>query len=327
MSLTGPLQIVHLDKASMGDDITLSRPDCEHHWTSYQTTSADEAPDRLRTADIAILNKVPVSEALLEQAPQLKMIAISATGYNHIDLDACQKRNIAVCNVRGYAATTVAEHSFAMILSLSRSVKAYDRDVRQGAWQKSDSFCLFTQPVWDLRSATLGLIGSGDIGSEVERLAQAFGMRVLRSDRKGVTTPRPGYVRFDTILTECDVISLHCPLTPQTRGILGAEEFAAMTRTPLIINTSRGGLIDEHALLAALDRGQISGAGCDVLETEPPKQGNILLDRLSHPHLIVTPHTGWASTQARQTLWAQLISHIDAFAVGTPQNNLCQNNL
>ncbi|MGC6535902.1 MAG: D-2-hydroxyacid dehydrogenase [Candidatus Puniceispirillaceae bacterium] len=320
--MTQRLNIIHLDRATIGPAIHLGKPACDHDWTSYDKTAADQVIDRLKDADIAVLNKVALSAHDIEQLPRLKMIAISATGFDKIDIAACQSRNIIVSNIRGYARHSVPEHSFALILGLRRALKGYGNDVANGMWQDSQQFCFFTHPISDLKGSVLGLIGTGTIGGEVARIAEAFGMTVIKAARKDATDVPEGYLPFDTVLAQADILSLHCPLTPQTTNLIAASEFAKMAKKPLLINTSRGGLVNENDLIAALDAGQISGAGFDVVTTEPPAPDHIFMQNLHRPNFILTPHTAWASDEAMQILWDQLISHIDAFAAGSPTNNV-----
>lgn len=318
-----PLHIVHLDKDSIGPDIVMNRPSCAHRWTSHDHTGDTDIVARLADADIAIVNKIGLDSRVIAQLPSLRMIAVSATGYDRIDLEACRARGIVVSNIQGYAGDTVPEHTFALMLALRRGMKGYQTDVEAGLWQRSRQFCLFTQPVSDLKGATLGLIGSGAIGGAVGRIAEAFGMTVIKAARKGADKTPAGYVPFDDVISTSDIISLHCPLTPETTRLIAAPEFARMKDSAILINTSRGGLVDEHDLVEALDRGTIAGAGFDVVSAEPPPPDHIFLQRLERPNFILTPHVGWSSIGARQVLWDQLVSHIDNFAKGTPSNNVC----
>jgi glycerate dehydrogenase len=318
------LNIVHLDSDSIGPGIALNRPACEHRWTSYAHSEEADIVARLAEADIAIVNKIGLDAQTLARLPALRMIAVSATGYDRIDVDACLERGIVVSNVRGYAGNTVPEHTFALILSLRRGLKGYQSDVAEGKWQQSRQFCLFTQPVGDLHGSTLGLIGSGTIGGAVGRIAEAFGMQVVRAARKGTGDVPAGYTPFDQVIEQSDVISLHCPLTPETAGLIAAPEFARMKKSTILINASRGGLVDEHDLIAALDSGSIAGAAFDVVSSEPPPPDHVFLRHLERPNFILTPHVGWSSLDARQALWDQLIGHIDSFADGRPSNNVCE---
>ena len=315
-------RIVFLEQESI--IAQLRQPAFAHEWVSYPKTTPAHVVERLCGATIAIINKAPLSAAAVDALPDLKMVAVAATGTNVIDLDACRARGIIVSNVRGYAEHTVPEHVMALLLALSRNLIAWRETLQAGAWQKSDQFCLFDHPIRDLHGATLGLIGSGSLGSGVARLAEAFGMRVLRAERKGATRVRPGYTAFATVLAEADAISLHCPLTVETQGLIGVAELQAMKKSALLINTARGGIVDEAALIRALQEGWIAGAGFDVLTTEPPPLGHPLLapELLALPNFLLTPHVAWASRPAMQTLADQLIDNIEAFVAGKPQNRV-----
>jgi len=322
MDISQNLNIVHLDRATIGPTVSLTMPKTPHHWTSYEKTAENEVIERLQNADVAVLNKVRLTRHHLESLPRLKMIAISATGFDKIDIHACHEHGIIVSNITDYAQQTVPEHTFALILSLRRSINAYCEDVRAGAWQASGQFCFFNHPISDLHGTVLGVIGTGSIGSKVMAIAEAFGMHVLKAGRKGDDNPPAGYTKFEDVIANADIITLHCPLTPETTNLIAKAEFEKMTKTPLIINTSRGGLVNEADVIEALDRGFIGGAAFDVLTTEPPADDHLYMAHLSRPNLIVTPHIAWASSQAMQILWDQLIGHIDHFAKGTPRNIL-----
>lgn len=315
-------RIVFLEQESI--IAQLRQPAFAHEWVSYPKTTPAQVVERLRGATIAIINKAPLSAAAVDALPDLKMVAVAATGTNVIDLDACRARGIVVSNVRGYAEHTVPEHVMALLLALSRNLVAWRETLQAGAWQKSDQFCLFDHPIRDLHGATLGLLGSGSLGNGVARLAEAFGMRVLRAERKGATRVRPGYTAFATVLAEADAISLHCPLTVETQGLIGVAELRAMKSSALLINTARGGIVDEAALIQALQEGWIAGAGFDVLTAEPPPLGHPMLapELLALPNFLLTPHVAWASRPAMQTLADQLIDNIEAFVAGKPQNRV-----
>lgn len=314
--------VVYLEQDSLR--ATVRRPAFPHTWTEYPRTAVDQLPARLASATIAIVNKLPIGAALMAQLPQLQMVAVAATGTNNVDLAAAKARGIVVANIQGYAVHTVPEHVFALLMALSRNLMAYHASVAAGRWQQSGQFCFFDHPIRDLHGATLGLIGSGSLGQGVVRLAEAFGMKVLRAEHKGAATVRPGYTDFSTVLREADAISLHCPLTPETRHLIGAAELQAMKPTALLINTARGGLVDEAALAAALRQGWIAGAGFDVLTEEPPRDDNPLLapDLLAAPNFLLTPHVAWASAPAMQSLADQLIDNLEAFARGEPRNRV-----
>lgn len=315
-------RIVYLERESIVADVR--RPAFPHHWLEHPCTQQAEVGERLADATIAIVNKLQLDAGLIAALPALQMIAVAATGTNNVDLDACRARGIVVTNIRGYAVHTVPEHVFALLLALSRNLVAYRQSVAAGRWQRAEQFCFFDHPIRDLFGTTLAIIGSGSLGSGVARLAEAFGMRVLRSERKGAATLRPGYTPFAQVLREADVISLHCPLTAATRNLIGADELQAMKRSALLLNTARGGLVDEAALLAALRQGRIAGAGFDVLSGEPPAAGNPLLttELLALPNFLLTPHVAWASQPAMQALADQLTTNLEAFARGEPQNRV-----
>ena len=312
-------KIVFLDADSIIADIR--RPDFPHQWQAYPATTAGQTMARLQDATIAITNKVVLNREVLEHLPGLKMVAVAATGTNNVDTECCRERGIVVSNIRNYSVHTVPEHVFMLMLALRRNLLAFRADVRNGAWQKSEQFCLLTHPVRDLYGSTLGIIGNGAIGKSVEQIALAFGMKVLFAEHKGVTEVRPGYTAFDTVLHESDVITLHLPLKEQTRHLISTAEFDRMKPGAFLINTARGGLVDEAALLDALRAGRIGGAGFDVLEKEPPTLGHPLLD-LDLPNFIITPHNAWSGRAAMQTLADQLIANIEAFVAGAPQNRV-----
>ncbi|MHB8534897.1 MAG: D-2-hydroxyacid dehydrogenase [Sulfuricaulis sp.] len=311
--------IVFLDHDSIQADIR--RPAFTHEWRDFPATSPKQVVERLENATIAVSNKVPVMADSLARLPKIRMIAVCATGTNNVDIDYCRAHGIAVSNIRNYAVHSVPEHVFMMILALRRNLAGYREDVRDGRWQASEQFCLFTYPIADLHGGTLGVIGHGTLGQAVAKLGEAFGMRVLIAEHKDAAQVRPGYSPFETVLTESDVISLHSPLTPATRHLIGAAELKKMRRHVLLINTARGGLVDEAALAAALKRDEIGGAGFDVLTEEPPRGGNSLLD-INQANFILTPHVAWASREAMQIMADQLIDNIEAFVRGVPQNRV-----
>lgn len=315
-------RIVYLERESIIADVR--RPACEHDWIAYEKTLPSEIEGRLREATIAIVNKVQIDAGLIARLPNLKMVAVAATGTNNVDLEACRAHGIIVSNIRGYAVHTVPEHAIALMLALSRNLVAYRESVQAGRWQQSEQFCFFDHPIRDLHGATLALIGCGALGQGVATLARAFGMNVLQAERKGATACRAGYVPFAEALAAADVVSLHCPLNVETQGLIGAAELQTMKRSALLINTSRGGLVDEAGLVQALREGWIAGAGFDVLSKEPPSEGNPLLapELLAQPNFLLTPHVAWASQPAMQALADQLIDNIEAFVRGEPQNRV-----
>jgi glycerate dehydrogenase len=306
--------IVFLDRESVGANVR--KPDFPHSYTEYQSTwTPEDIVARLKDATIAIINKVPMREGVLSKLPKLKLIAVAATGTDVVDKAYCKKAGITVVNIRNYAFNTVPEHVLALMFALRRNLLAYVEDVRNGRWGEVDQFCFFDHPIRDVAGSTLGVIGYGAIGKAVAKRAQALGMRILPYD----VFPQEGLVDLDTIYKESDVITLHTPLTPETKNMIGAKELKMMKPSSILINTARGGLVDESALAEALKNGTIGGAGFDVLTKEPPKEGNVLLD-LRLPNFILTPHVAWASVEAMQILADQLIDNIEAFVAEKPQN-------
>jgi glycerate dehydrogenase len=312
-------KIVFLDRSTVIANVR--PPAFPHQWEEHPATGAGQVLARLQDATIAITNKVHLRRETLAQLPKLKMVAVSATGTDNVDIAYCKERGIVVSNIRNYAAHTVPEHVFMLMLALRRNLLAFREDVQQGAWQKAAQFCLFTHPVRDLHGSTLGIMGGGSIGKSVASIAQAFGMKVLFAEHKGAAAVRPGYTAFDTVLRESDVITLHLPLKENTRHMISTAEFERMRPDALLINTARGGLVDESALLEALKTGRIAGAGFDVLSKEPPTDGHPLLD-LKLPNFILTPHIAWSGMEAMQTMADQLIDNIEAFVAGAPKNRV-----
>ncbi len=297
------------------------RPNFDHEWIEYPETLAREVAERVRPATIIISNKLSLGEPQLSQAPAVKLIAIAATGSDCVDLNYCRSRGIAVCNVRGYAMNSVPEHVLMLILTLRRNLLAYRQDVREGKWQHSKQFCLLTYPLHDIRNSTIGIVGYGSIGKRMARLAESVGMKVIIGEHKNAHAIRAGRVAFLELVQRSDIISLHCPLTGETRDMFGPAEFEMMKRNALLINTARGALIQEDALIDALRKGLLAGAAVDTLREEPPRAGNPLLE-INFPNLIVTPHVAWASEEATQVLADQVIDNIEAFMAGRPLNLL-----
>lgn len=321
-----PVKIVFLDRATLSPHTVLKPFAFPHALRTFERTAASEVAERIRDADIVITNKVRLDAAALAAAQRLRLVAIAATGTDNVDLRACAARGIVVSNIRGYAARTVPEHTFALIFALRRSLVAYRDAVRAGRWLDSGQFCFFDFPIRDLAGATLGIVGDGVLGRAVAGIARALDMRVLfadhgdRSDRSDRSDAAAGYVPLDALLRDSDILTLHCPLTPATRHLIDAAAFARMTRRPLVINTARGGLVDEAALVDALQSGQISGAGFDVVTEEPLPAAHPFQAILSHPGFILTPHVAWASDEAVQALADQLVENVAAFQGGVPRN-------
>ena len=312
-----PLHIVVLDR-----DTLVNRPfdfDFPHTLSSYGTTEAHETLERIRGADIVITNKVVISAQAFAENPQLKLVAVTATGVNNVDVEAAKQNGTAVCNIRAYGNESVAEHAFMMMITLMRNLPAYQRDVAAGLWENSPFFCHLGAPMRDLNSKTLAIFGRGNIGKTLATYAQAFKMNVVFAEHKNAQSVRDGYVSFDKAIRSADVVSLNCPLTPQTANMISEAELQQMKPGAILINCGRGGLVDEAALVAALKYGQIGGAGFDVLTQEPPRDGNPLL-KARLPNLIVTPHIAWASQEAANRLFDILLDNINRFVAGNPQN-------
>ena len=312
-----PLQIVVLDR-----DTLVNRPfefDFPHTLSSYGTTEAHETLARIRGADIVITNKVVISAQAFAENPQLKLVAVTATGVNNVDVEAAKQNGTAVCNIRAYGNESVAEHAFMMMITLMRNLPAYQRDVAAGLWENSPFFCHLGAPMRDLNGKTLAIFGRGNIGKTLATYAQAFKMNVVFAEHKHAQSVRDGYVSFDEAIRSADVVSLNCPLTPQTANMIGEAELQQMKPGAILINCGRGGLVDEAALVAALKYGQIGGAGFDVLTQEPPRDSNPLL-KARLPNLIVTPHIAWASQEAANRLFDILLDNINRFVAGNPQN-------
>ncbi len=300
-------------------NVPFRKPAFEHEWIEFGETTQAEVVERLTPATIAICNKLPLRAETLSQLPKLRLIAVAATGVDNVDLAYCRSHDIAVCNTRGYAVNSLPEHALMLMLALRRSLIAYRNDVKSGRWHEAKQFCLLDHPIGDLRKATLGIVGFGALGKSMAQLARAIGMEVLVAERKNAAAVRDGRTGFQEVLRRSDVLSLHCPLTEETKNLIGAAELAQMKPEAILINTARGGLIDDHALIEALKNGRLAGAGIDVLRNEPPREGNPLLE-VDLPNLIVTPHNAWASRQAMQTLADQLIDNLEAFIRREPRN-------
>ncbi len=280
----------------------------------FGATEPAQIIERIRDADIVMLNKAKLARAQLQAARKLQLIAIAGTGTDNVDLAAAQERGIAVCNVRGYCTRSVVQHAWAMILSLTQHLPQFARLTMNGSWVKSEESTLFAHSIRELAGCTLGIVGWGELGRGVAGIAEAFGMQVIIANRPGGAS-EPGRVDLERLLAVADVVSLHCPLTPATRGLIGAREIALMRPEAVLINTARGALVDGYALSKALKERRLAGAGIDVLPQEPPVEGDPLLDP-DIPNLIVTPHIAWAAREARQRCLAEMAANIEDFLRG-----------
>ena len=313
------MRIVFLDKDSL--PVPCTPPRCATAYVEYAHTRPAEVIARLSGARVAIINKVVLNATTLAQLPELRLIALAATGHDCVDVDYCRNHGIAVSNVRNYAVHAVAEHVFALLLALRRNLASYAALVAAGVWQRSAQFCAHGAPLEDLHGSVLGIVGSGSIGQAAAAIGAGFGMQVLHAASPSQPAGSAGRVELRELLASADVLTLHCPLTAATRGLIGAAELGAMKRNAILINTARAGLVDEAALAAALRAGRIAGAGLDVLSVEPPAAGNPLLE-LRLPNFILTPHVAWASAGAMHTLAAELRANVDSWAQGVPRNRV-----
>ena len=309
-------RIVFLDRDSLQANVRV--PGFAHEWQDYTGTGPDEVVERLAGATVAITNKVALRADAIARLPELKLVAVAATGLDNVDLAACRERGIVVSNIRDYSLVSVPEHCFTLMLALRRNLRAYALDVEAGKWETSSRFCLLDHPIGDLSGSRLGIVGYGALGKQVARIARAFGMEVVATSRSPISESGVTELALDELLATSSVVSLHLPLTEQTRHLIGARELGLMKPGALLINTARGGLVDESALADVLMEGRI-GAGFDVLSKEPPSSGNPLLG-LRLPNFILTPHVAWASAGAMQTLADMLVDNIEAWHAGAPNN-------
>jgi len=313
---------VFLDKSSLDQGALSFRwiQSSLDEWQIYDATGSGQVAERIQDAEVVVSNKVMLTAEHIAQAKNLKLICIAATGTNNVDLDAAQERGVTVCNVRSYATPSVVQHVFALILNLVRRIPDYQRAVQQGRWQQSDQFCLLDFPIAELQEKVLGIVGYGELGQAVAKTAECFGMQVLIAQRPGSDSVSTDRIPLKSLLPQIDILSLHCPLSDNTRDLIGKQELQWMKPDALLINTARGGIVDELALAEALRHGQIGGAGIDVLSEEPPRENPLFASDLSN--LILTPHIAWASQAARQRLLDQVAENISAFYADKAQNTV-----
>ncbi len=317
------MKAVFLDFATMGPDIDTSPiSDLLPDLTLFDITPDELTDERIKDAEFVFANKARLGEEILGSAKSLRFIGLTATGADNVDLSGAAKCGIAVCNVRAYCTQSVIEHVFAVLLNFTHSTSRYGRSVRNGKWQASKEFCMLDYPVRGLSGMTLGIVGYGELGRGVERLAREFGMTILVARRPGTpASADDGRTDFQELLDRADVITLHCPLTNETRNLFGEEEFRRMKSDAILINTARGGLVSSTALVAALRDGNIGAAAIDVLPKEPPIDGDPLLD-YAGPNLIVTPHIAWATVEARQNAINELAANVKAFLNNEERNRV-----
>ncbi len=320
MPVKGLQKGVFLDRMTVdAQDLDFAQLDAVLAFEYFPLTGKDQLFERLQQTDVAMTNKTLLDADAL-RASRLKLICVAATGTNNVDLQTAEQLGIAVCNVRAYATASVVQHVFALLLNLQTRLQDIDRAVREGLWSRSPYFCLLDFPVNELAGQTLGIVGYGELGQGVARIAEAFGMRVMIA-RRDADDDRPGRIDLHEMLPQVDVLSLHCPLTETTRGLIGGKELALMKSSAFLINTARGAIIDQAALLEALDNNQIAAAGIDVLDPEPPPVDHPLLTA-QPKNLLITPHVAWASRQARQRVIDEIAQNIAAFMRGEKRNRV-----
>jgi glycerate dehydrogenase len=317
--MTNTARAVFLDHPSLdlGDLDLGPLRDCFEDLQLFARTTPEQVTERLKGATVAITNKIVIDAAAMAANPQLKLILISATGTNNVDLAAARSHGITVCNCQGYGTPSVAQHTIMLLLNLATRLADYQKAVGEGRWQQATQFCLLDYPIVELQGKTLGVLGHGELGSAVARLAEAFGMRVLLGQIPG-RPARPDRLPLEQLLGQVDALTLHCPLNEHTRGFIGGRELSLLKPGAFVVNTARGGLIDEQALAESLRSGHLGGAATDVLSVEPPTQGNPLLAG-DIPRLIVTPHNAWGSREARQRIVGQMAENARGFFSATPQ--------
>lgn len=307
------MKAVFLDRASFPDQVNFHPPSSVVEWIEYKNTSPEEVVDRIKDADIVLTNKVSIDANAIQKAPNLKLIQVTATGVNNVDIAACEAQQIVVQNVDDYSMISVPEHTFAMLLTLRRNLTLYLDDVKAGKWADSTYFCFLDHPIKDLSGSTLVIIGSGTLGKRVADIARGFGMTVVFAERKGRKPLREGYIGFEEALGMADVISINCPLTDDTQHLISDSEFARMKPSCLLLNMSRGGIVDEQALANALHQKTIAGAAFDVATQEPMPKDHPLQSLTQLPNFLLTPHIAWASDEAMQTLASKATNNIAAF--------------
>lgn len=304
---------VFLDSATLKANKSLFEPlkALFDEWHDYSETEPEQIINRLQNAQVAICNKAKITREIIEASPNLKLIALCATGSNNIDLQAAKEHHITVCNCQAYGTASVSQHTFALILALATRLLDYTKAVNNGDWQRANNFCLMDYPVMEVSGKTLGIIGYGELGKAVAKLAEAFGMNVLIGQLPN-RPHRDGALSLSSLLPQVDILTFHCPLTPETKNLLTLKEMQIMKKQALLINTARGGIVNEADLAYALKEGILAGAATDVLSVEPPKEGNPLLDQ-TIPNLIITPHSAWASQEAQDNILKQVTENIRAF--------------
>lgn len=315
------MKLVVLERNSAGTDIDVSCFEKFGEVKYYPNTVAENTAERIKDADIVIANKAPLNEATLKDAPNVKLICLLATGFDNVDLAYCKSRGIKVANVVNYCTATVAQHTLLLALMLTEKIAFYDEYVKSGAYSAQDRFSNFDRAFCDLEGKTWGIVGMGTIGRKVAGLAQAFGCKVIFYSASGKSTCTDyERVEFGTLLKESDILSLHCPLSDRTRGLLNKEALGQMKKTAVLVNVARGPIVDTRALYDALVNNRIAGAGLDVLEKEPMAKDDPLSQIKDSTKLIITPHMAWASVESRTRLVEEIVKNIEAFLAGENRN-------
>ncbi len=314
-------KIVFLDKGSIPAHISFKAPNEPHQWLEYDATTPGDIIERCIDADIVITNKVILDAATIAALPALKHIAVIATGFNNVDIEHCKSQSISVSNTPGYSVTSVPEHTFALIFSLRRHLPSYHQHTMSGGWTQSPHFHAYLSQTFDLKGSQLGIIGGGSLGQATAQMGRALGLNVVFADRKGqAASNRPNYLSFEELIASSDIISLHCPLSEENRDLITLQEFKKMKPNTLLINTARGGLVNEKDLVTALKENIIAGAGFDVASSEPIAKDNPLLSLHEHTNFILTPHVAWSSDDSLQCQADMVVDNIESFLKGEPCN-------
>lgn len=296
------MKAVFLDRGSFPKSVNIKYPECVTDVIEFENTRPGDVQQCIKDADIVLTNKVVLDRASIKSATSLKLVQVMATGTNNVDKVACEESGITVRNVDGYSGISVPEHTFSLLLALRRNLISYLEDVKNGRWSESEYFCFLDHPIKDLANTTMAIIGGGNLGQKVANIAEAFSMKVIFVEHKNALSVRPGYTKFTDAIKIADVITLHCPLTDTTKNMISYDEFALMKSTSVLLNTGRGGLVDEDALVDALTTQKIAGAGFDVATQEPMPIDHPLQALTQLPNFLLTPHIAWASNEAMQSL-------------------------
>lgn len=317
------MKVVFLDRNTIGFDIDVSIFKDFGELEEHSSCSREECKKYIKEADVVIFNKTVMDKDMLENAPNVKLLCVTATGYDNIDIEYCKSRGIAVCNVKGYSTPAVVQHTFAMALYVLEKISYYDGYVKSGEYCKAEGFSNFDERYWELQGKTWGIVGLGNIGKGVANVAKAFGCRVIYFSASGNNcSDEYERVDFDTLLRESDIISLHCPLTEKTRGLMNLEAFKKMKKSAILVNVARGPVVDEQALYTALTEEMIGGAALDVLSKEPMSTENPLVNFKDSRRLLITPHMAWASFEARGRCMQELYKNIEGFLEGSTRNRV-----